>query len=154
MATQEDFRPIDGVCFWSEPMPAARLSAVLCDVAAFLQNVDPHAAISRAHDWLEHDGLHFPVGPASFSQLFEAVGSPRDLLFSTPGDDLVYCAFEDAARRWYLRFRAEWDDAGYELAGDFAVVLLDALAGPFAARFADHGLHREPAAAYFQRITA
>ncbi|UYV11973.1 MAG: hypothetical protein NCW75_11785 [Phycisphaera sp.] len=153
MATQYDYEPIDGVCFWCEPMPAARLSALLKDVVAFLHNVDPHAELTRFHDWLQHDGLHFFVGSVVFARLFSDVSSPRDLLVATPEDDLVYCGVEDRSRRWYLRFRVEWDDAGFELSGDFALVLVDALAEGFATRFADRGLYREPAAEYFRRIT-
>ena len=153
MATRHDFQPIDGVCFWCEPMPAALLSPLLCDVAAFLQQLDPHAELTRFDDWLEHDGLHFFFGPTDFSRLFACVGSPRDLLDATPEDDYVYCGFEDSARRWYLRFRVEWDEAGAELSGAFALVLTNALAEGFAARFADRGLHIEPAADYFRRVT-
>jgi hypothetical protein len=153
MATQYDYEPIDGVCFWCEPMPVDRLPALLKEVVGFLQAVDPHAEITRFHDWLQHDGLHFLIGPQDFAQVFRDVASPRDLLLATPDDDLVYCGLEDNARRWYLRFRVEWDDAGFALSGDFALTLVDGLAEAFATRFADRGLHREPAAAYFRRIT-
>lgn len=153
MASQQDFQPIDGMCFWCERMPAARLSALLCDVFAFVQNVDPYAKITRSADWLEHDGLFFKEDQVDFAWLFGAVGSPRELLEATPDDDFVYCGVEDGARRWYLRFRVEWDEAGVELSGDCALALADELAEGFAMRFADRELFREPASAYFLRIT-
>ena len=154
MVTQHDFQPIEGVCFWCEPMPAAGLSSLLCKVAAFLQDVDPYAKLTRFDDWLEHDGYCFKRGPVDFAWLFGAMGSPRDLLQAVLDEDFVYTGVEDPARRWYLRFRVEWDDAGFELSGDFAMTLVDGLAEGFATRFVDAGLRREPAAAYFRRITA
>lgn len=153
MANQQDFEPIDGVCFWCEPMPAVRLSGLLCEVAAFLQDVDRHAAITQADDWLEHDGLYFRKEPVDFSTFFESIGSPRALLGATPEDEYVYCGFEDGARRWYLRFRVEWDEVGFEISGDFALTLNDVPAESFESKFKDHGLHRESAAEYFRRIT-
>ncbi len=153
MADSQVFDPIDGVCFWCEPMPAARLSVLLCEIAAFLQDNDPHAAITRVEDWLEHDGRFVREGPTDLAAVFESVGSPRDLLRATPEDEDVYRGFVDVARRWYLRFRIVWDEAGVNLAGDFALALVDELAEQFSNRFEHHALRHELAFAYFGRIT-
>ncbi|MDY7109724.1 MAG: hypothetical protein SYC29_13900 [Planctomycetota bacterium] len=138
--------------FWTKPIPAPQLSTWLCEVAAFLQQLDPHAAMKRYDDWLEHDGLHFDRGAITFPELFSAIGSPRDLLAATPDDDRVCVGVADERGRWYLRFRLEWDDDGRELTGFFDVTLRHELADRFRTELDTRSLIVEPSAAYFARI--
>ena len=103
----------------------------MCRIASFLQNASPYAGLHRYEDWWEHDGLHFYRGPIDFNVLYGMINSPRNLLQSTPADDFVHVGVAPEDNSWYLRYRAEWDDEGFNLIGSCALVLPQMLAEKF-----------------------
>ena len=113
-----------GVCFlFDGGLSATILAHTLCRIVNFLQGVEPYATLQHYEDWWEHDGLHFYRGPADFNTLYGMVNSPRNLLASTPGDEYVFVGIAPEDSSWYLRFRVEWDDEGFDLSGRCAVIL-------------------------------
>jgi hypothetical protein len=128
------FRPPHGVCFASEKQcQLAQVSRDLCKIAAYLKSLDLFGRLVRYDDWYNHDGLYFERGLTDLHGLFQLVQTPRDLLAATPDDDYVYLGVVPEDRRWYLRFRAEWDDQGEALVGAYSVTLSDALRETFEA---------------------
>jgi hypothetical protein len=126
------FRPPHGACFASESECAlAHVSRDLCKIAAHLQSLDLFGKLVRYDDWYNHDGLYFERGKTDFHGLFALVQTPRDLLAATPDDEYVYVGVVPEDRRWYLRFRAEWDDEGESLVGAYSVTLSDELLEAF-----------------------
>jgi hypothetical protein len=122
------FRPPHGPCVACEwGCPLAQVSRDLCKIAAHLQSLDLFGKLVRYDDWYNHDGLYFEREKIDFHGLFALIQTPRDLLAASPDDDYVYVGVVPGDRRWYLRFRAEWDDEGESLVGAFSVTLGDAL---------------------------
>ena len=121
-----------GVCFLFEgEISAPALSRTLCRIVNFLQDTGPYAKLQHYEDWWEHDGLHFHRGSIDFNALYGMVGSPRNLLAATPADEFVCVGVAPEDNSWYLRFRAEWDDEGFNLSGSCAVILPASLAERF-----------------------
>ena len=113
-----------GVCFlFDGELPAPILSNILCRILNFLQDVAPYTKLQHYEDWWEHDGLHFHRGLIDFDALYGMVNSPQNLLASTPADAYVFVGVAPDDSSWYLRFRAEWDDAGFNLIGGCAIIL-------------------------------
>ena len=121
-----------GVCFlFDGGLSAPTLSHTLCRIVNFLQGVEPYVKLQHYEDWWEHDGLHFHRGPTDFNALYGMVNSPRQLLASTPADAYVFVGVAPDDSSWYLRFRVEWDDEGFNLSGGCAVILPAPLAEKF-----------------------
>jgi hypothetical protein len=128
------FRPPCGACFASEKQcQLAQVSRDLCKIAAHLQSLELFGRLARYDDWYNHDELYFERGPTDFHGLFQLVQTPRDLLAATPDDDYVHVGVVPEDRRWYLRFRAEWDDQGELLVGAYSLTLGEALCEAFEA---------------------
>jgi hypothetical protein len=124
-------------------------------VAAYLQNTKPHAELRRYEDWWEHDGLHFYREDIDFHALFEIVGTPRSLLEATLDDEYVRIGIAPDDVKWYLRFRAEWDETGSKVAGDFDITLPEEMELAFRRDVLPgigHRLEEEPATTYYRRI--
>jgi hypothetical protein len=115
----------------TDALAARDLSNALCRVASFLQGVEPYEKLERYDDWWEHDGLHFDRSSMDFNQLFAMINSPRALLETVPDDDYVFVGVAPVAGGWYLRFRVEWDDDGFDLLGRFDVTVPESLVGQF-----------------------
>lgn len=114
-----------------DELPASDLAKTLCRIASFLQGLEPYEKLERYDDWWEHDGLHFDRGSMDFNQLFAKINSPRALLGTVPDDDRVFVGIAPLAGGWYLRFRVEWDDEGFDLRGRFDITLHESLVQPF-----------------------
>jgi hypothetical protein len=128
------FRPPRGECFASESeCQLTKVSRDLCKIAAHLQSLDLFAKLMRYDDWYNHDELYFERGSIDFHGLFQLVQTPRDLLAATPDDEYVHVGVVPEDRSWYLRFRAEWDEQGESLVGEYSVTLSDALLEVFEA---------------------
>jgi len=115
----------------ADELPASDLSKALCRITSFLQSLEPHEKFERYDDWWEHDGLHFDRGPVDYNQLFLMINSPRALLETVPGDDHVFAGVAPVVGGWYLRFRVEWDDKGFDLRGWFDITLPESLVQQF-----------------------
>jgi hypothetical protein len=123
-----------GTCIKSEHGSSLKeVSHDLCRIASHLQWLDPFIKLVRVDDWYNHDGLYFERGPTDFYGLFQLIQSPRELMRATPDDDYVHVAVVPENRRWYLRFRAEWDEPGETLIGHYSVTLCDELLDRFEA---------------------
>ena len=103
----------------------------MCRIVNFLQGVAPYTKLQHYEDWWEHDGLHFHRSPIDFDALYGMINSPRNLLASTPADAYVFVGVAPDDNSWYIRFRLEWDDEGFNLSGSCAVILPVVLAGRF-----------------------
>ena len=107
-------------------------------------------------DWWEHDGLHFDRASVDFNQLFAMIKSPRTLLETVPGDDFVFVGVGPIRGEWYLRFRVEWDDAGFDLRGSFDITVSESLAQQFRTEVVQPlslGLSEQDADSYYDSIT-
>ncbi len=107
----------------TEFVPATLLSASLCTVAAFLQELDPDDTLQRYDDWWQHDGLEFERDRIDLHGLLELVKSPQAICESMPADDYVRVGIASPKVGWYLRFYLTWNAAGDVLEGDFDITL-------------------------------
>jgi hypothetical protein len=127
-----DPRPPHGVDFTDEgDCPLAGISSDLRKIAAFLQGLAPFSGLVRYDDWRDHDGLCFESDRIDFHGLFQLIQTPRAILSTTPGDEYVCTGIAPDDRRWYLRFRAEWDDPDENLLGTYCLTLDAELAERF-----------------------
>jgi hypothetical protein len=139
-------------------LPAAELSKSLCRVASFLQEIDPYSKIRKHLDLREHgvSGWPFTEWKAiTFHELFESVGSPRKLLWTTCDDDGVFVGVAPGDSAWYLRFRLEWDEEGFRLVGKFDITLPKEMAEQFRKTVSETlpaTLEEQDADAYFAPI--
>ena len=117
-----------------EDLHAIVLSKSLCWTARFLQSFDPYAKLRMHYDWREHgvSGSPFQMEKAiSFHDLFTSIGSPKDLLRVCSDDDRVFVGIAPSDDAWYLRFRSEWDEDGFNLIGRFDITLPKEMAKQF-----------------------
>jgi len=87
--------------------------------------------------------------------LFQIVGTAQSVYEATPSDEYVCVGIAPLDCDWYLRFRANWDDAGDSLVGRFDVTLPPGLAVSFrddVVAALECEITEEPASAYYQRI--
>jgi hypothetical protein len=109
------------------------VSSDLCRIASHLQCLDPYVKVALYDDWYNHDELYFECGSTDFHGLFGLVQTPRELMRVTPDDEYVYKGVMPVNRRWYLRFRAEWDEPGETLVGHYSITLAEDLFEQFQA---------------------
>jgi hypothetical protein len=153
------FTPPNGVAFHiAEEIPVADLCDLLRRVISFLQNLDVSSPRLRLyHDWWEHDGLHFDERATDFHKLFAMVENPRAILDVTPDEHAVFVGIAPEDSRWYLRFRAEWDDDETNIVGRFAVILPSELVTAFnqeVASSVQHPLAETSSETYYKRVNA
>jgi hypothetical protein len=111
--------------------------------------------LRRFDDWLEHDGLQFEKPQLDMHGLFGLVGGAQSLYEATPPDDYVCVGVAPVDVSWYLRFRADWDEAGDSLVGRFDITLPPDLATRFRGEVvADIGCQvtEETATTYYKRV--
>ncbi|MBW3637126.1 MAG: hypothetical protein KY445_11795 [Armatimonadetes bacterium] len=119
-----NFQKPQGIAFAFRGLDAAILARALCLTASLIQNSEPYGLkLQKYEDWWQHDGLRFAKGVLSLHELFEMVESPRSLLWATPADSDVCVGIAPEKGGWYLRFRLEWDDAGFDLTGTFDFIV-------------------------------
>ncbi|MEQ8856274.1 MULTISPECIES: hypothetical protein [Gimesia] len=152
----QGFQPPGGVNFSTEEfVPLNKLSNALCKIAAFLQN-DLHVTqLVRYDDWWQHDGLHFRKADCDIHGLFAMVQTPRSLLLSMPGDELVYVGIAPPDSSWYVRFYVCWDDLDSELIGVFDLTLSVSIADRFRSSLVPEigcKIREQDAAEYFKKI--
>jgi hypothetical protein len=78
------------------------------------------------------------------------------LLEIVPDDDSVFVGVAPVTGRWYLRFRLEWDDEGFDLLGRFDITLPESLVEQFrteVVRPLSLGLSEQDADSYYDSIT-
>lgn len=153
------FTPPNGVAFYiADEIPVADLCVSLRRVISFLQNLDVSSPRLRFyHDWWEHDGLHFDERAIDFHKLFAMVETPRAILDATPDEHAVFVGIAPEDSRWYLRFRAEWDDDGRNIVGRFAVILPFELVAAFKKEVessADRQLAEMSSESYYKMVNA
>jgi hypothetical protein len=110
----------------TEDLSADVLSQSLRRIAIFIQDLDPYAILRTHYDWRQHGVSGSPFAnekPSSIHNLFLTVGSPKELLRASSDDDRVFVGFAPDDNSWYLRFRLEWDDEGFNLVGRFDLTL-------------------------------
>jgi hypothetical protein len=151
----EFIRP-KGTNFQCADVTASDLAKALSRIASFFHCLDPYEKLKRYDDWWEHDGLHFDRASVDFNQLFAMIKSPRALLETVPDDDFVFVGVGPFAGGWYLRFRVEWDDEGFDLRGSFDVTVPESLAQQFrteVVRPLSLDLSEQDADSYYDSIT-
>lgn len=112
--------------FSAEDTPASLLANSLCWVARFLQSTDPYAKLRRHHDWRQHGVSGYPFQlekDITFHEFFTSIGSPRDLLRVCSDDEGVFVGVAPSDDAWYLRFRCQWDENGFDIIGTFDFTL-------------------------------
>jgi hypothetical protein len=142
-------------CCVDEPS-ATQISNGLCRIVSFLHHHRSLGALEQFDDWLEHDGLHFHRTQFDVHRLFEIISSARSILEATPDDENVFIGIAPSDREWYLRFRAEWDEAGNSVVGRFDITFPSGLAESFRQELVpllECKLLEESSATYFSRIT-
>jgi hypothetical protein len=110
------------------------LSKSLCWIARFLQSVDPYAKLRMHYDWRQHGVSGYPFvmeKDITYHEFFTKIGSPRDLLRVCSDDERVFVGVAPADDAWYLRFRCEWDEDGFNLNGTMDFTLPKSMAAPF-----------------------
>lgn len=156
VSESDPFRPPNGMNFrCQEQLSVAAASASLCQIASFLQNVALANQLLKFDDWWEHDGLHFMRDQLDIHGLFRVVESGRSIFEATPQDEYVCVGIAPLDRRWYLRFRSEWDEEGDAVIGSFDITLPDDLCDSFRDDVVGRlqcKIIEEPASAYFERI--
>jgi|ERR1700733_2139453 hypothetical protein len=152
------FKLPDGINFRAAgELPVARLSQCLCKVASFLQSIVGQALLRRFDDWLEHDGLQFEKPPLDVHGMFQLIGSAQSLYEATPRDEYVCVGVAPLDGSWYLRFRADWDEAGDSLVGRFDITLPSDLAVSFrndVVAGLGCAVTEESAGTYYKRVRA
>ena len=115
-------------------LSAVVLSTSLCQIASFLQTVNPYSKLHTQQDGREHgvSGWPFtPEKPITFHDFFRTVGSPRELLWASSDDEGVFLGIAPDDNSWYLRFRVGWDEEGFNLVGRFDFTLPTEMAETF-----------------------
>lgn len=150
------FSPPNGIAFHTvEEVEASDLCAVLRDVVAFLDTLQPQRRKLRLHDdWWQHDGLHFERGTIEFRDLVAMIETPSAMLEATPDDAEVFVGIAPGDARWYLRFRTELDADDEHITGRMALILPAESAHAFATAISglpDRTLVQEAAESYYAK---
>ncbi len=119
-----NFQPLEGITFGCDgSIDILLLSASLCSITVFLQELDPHAQLVKYYDWRQQDGSCIPKGVLDFHGLFNLVKTPKDLVHAMPGYPEVYLGFTPIKPIWYLCFYTDWDNLGEQLLGRFEITI-------------------------------
>jgi hypothetical protein len=124
-------------------------------ILRFLQSKDREEILVRIDDWLQHDGLLFENGKATYSEMIGLAKNPSELEEKMPGDTFVRIGLL-SRKKWYFRIfineemrdeilRAEYD---ITLPPDFASEFESSLQNKMKCR-----LIRENSDTYYENIS-
>lgn len=112
------------ILYQTPELPIERLQPLALKALKALQALSPTPQkVKIIEDWLDHDGLEFPIGVQPLAHLFSIASTPRSLFEKTPKDHRVFLRAEAEDGSWIFRVLTDWDADDREQVGEIHLVV-------------------------------